>query len=455
MKSKVLICALVVLLVIGMVSCSMDEYAKLGDFMGKMGNNVYGIEPSMKEVDSTTAKINDSVKKDESGNVTIDTTNAGDLISGLAEIKNSTQKTNAMKEELSKKVTEDAAEAEAVKTAMQKEIENVVKDMPASSTLPSGIDPAVKDAYESVNEALKKIQDKVSDTEEPTKADLATVAIVKSLAETVTEVAKKEDVTKEELIEKADDALQALDALKVAADAAGLGDILGDISISSLLSSAIASPAPHSIGRSVAKAADDSELDATTRLLVQAAEKLVTLVCNDDGSVNAKKYNRVLFQLSAIRTAYEASASFVMPKGVSYSDGFGYVDTAFYNGSIGLGRFSANDAVLYTIAFAFTEADSLFKNDGFFNFLDSFLTAYASENEEEIKKVEKDFEDAMKGLEIKADALAKRSAVGVNTLCAILADAKYIDTVKDTVGRDTSLGESLNDLFNNIKGESK
>lgn len=448
MKSKVLICALAVLLVIGMVSCSMDEYAKLGDFMGKMGNNVYGIEPSMKEVDSTTDKINGSVKKDESGNVTIDTSNAGDLISGLAEIKNSTQKTNAMKEELSKKVTEDAEEAAAVKDAMKVEIDKVVEKMPDSSTLPSGIDPAVKDAYESVNDALKKIQDKVSGTDDPTKADLATVAIVKSLAETVKEVAEKEDITKKELIEKADDALKALDALKVAADAAGLGDILGDISISSLLSSASSS-------KSIAKAVDDSELDATTRLLVQAAEKLVTLVCDDDGSVNAKKYNRVLFQLSAIRTAYEASASFVMPKGVSYSNGFGYVDEAFSNGSIGLGRFSANDAVLYTIAFAFTEADSLFKNDGFFNFLNSFLKAYASENEEEIKKVEEEFEAAMGNLEIDADDLAKRSAVGVNTLCAILADAKYIDTAKDTIGRDSTLGDSLDDLFKNIKGESK
>lgn len=449
MKSKVLICALAVLLVIGMVSCSMDEYAKLGDFMGKMGNNVYGIEPSMKEVDSTTAKINGSVKKDESGNVTIDTSKAGDLISGLAEIKNSTQKTNAMKEELSKKVTEDADEAAAVKDAMKSEINAVIDSMPE---LPADkeIDRAVKDAYESVSGALNKIQDKVSGTDDPTKADLATVAIVKSLAETVKEVAEKEDITKEELIEKADDALQALDALKVAADAAGLGDILGDISISSLLSSASSS-------KSIAKAVDDSELDATTRLLVQAAEKLVSLVCDDNGSVNAKKYNRVLFQLSAIRTAYEASASFVMPKGVSYSNGFGYVDEAFSNGSIGLGRFSANDAVLYTIAFAFTETDSLLSTPekSFSIFLDSFLKAYASGKDEEIKKVEKDFEDAMKGLEIKADDLAKRSAVGVNTLCAILADAKYIDTVKDTIGRETSLGDSLDDLFKNIKGESK
>ena len=242
-----------------------------------------------------------------------------------------------------------------------------------------------------------------------------------------------------------------MDALKVAADAAGLGDILGDISISSLLSSSSSS-------KSIAKAADDSELDATTRLLVQAAEKLVSLVCDDNGSVDAKKYNRVLFQLSAIRTAYEASASFVMPS-VSYSDGFGYVDTAFYNGSIGLGRFSANDAVLYTIAFAFTEADSLLSTPekSFSEFLDSFLTAYASGKDEDIKKVEEDFEEAMKGITLDSSALAKRSAVGVNTLCAILADAKYIDTVKDTIGRDSTLGDSLDDLFKNIniKGESK
>ena len=71
MKNKVLIGVLTVLLVIGMVSCSMDEYAKLGEAMGKMGNNVYGIEPNMQKVNETTKKFDDKVTKNEAGDVEV------------------------------------------------------------------------------------------------------------------------------------------------------------------------------------------------------------------------------------------------------------------------------------------------------------------------------------------------------------------------------------------------
>lgn len=455
MKSKVLICALAVLLVIGMVSCSMDDVV---GFMERTGKNLYGIKPSMEEVDSTTAKIDGSVKKDESGNVTIDTTTAGDLISGLAEIKNSTQKTNAMKEELSKKVSENKEESDAVKAAMQKEIENVVKDMPASSTLPSDIDPAVKDAYDSVKDALEKIQDKVSGTDDPTKADLATVAIVKSLAETVTEVANKGDVTKEELIKKADNALQALDALKVAADAAGLGDILGDISISSLLSSQKSDASEA--GKAVASKVSDDKIE---ELSVSVVEKVAALISND-GILNQGKYNRTLVQFSAIRTAYEAAALFAMPEIEMPEDGkgFDYVDSTFSNGSVNLGgnrQFSFNDALLYVVSFTFTEADRLCSklNESFGAILDEYMKAVASGDETAIEAANKKFSGLFDRLsEVASDeayGFESRTVIGVNTLALILSSCECIDTVKNSM--DKTIGNSLNDFVGDLKGGNK
>ena len=100
MKNKVLIGVLTVLLVIGMVSCSMDEYAKLGEAMGKMGNNVYGIEPNMQKVNETTKQFDDKVTRNEAGDVEVELVKPAGLISSVAEIKNSPKKIEELKEQL-------------------------------------------------------------------------------------------------------------------------------------------------------------------------------------------------------------------------------------------------------------------------------------------------------------------------------------------------------------------
>lgn len=447
MKSKVLIGALAVLLAIGMVSCSMDEYAKLGEAMGKMGSNVYGIEPNMTEVTATVGKVDSSVDYDEDGKATIDTSGAADLISSLAEIKNSSQKTDAIKEELSKPVSEE--KADAVKKALESEISKVVNDYRDSVTIPEGTSDEIKKAYESVSNALNDIKDRIESTEVPTKADLATITIVKNLADTVKEVAKNsEDYTKEKLIEKANDALQSLDALKVATEAAGLEDLLNDIDISSLWSS----PKPS---KAIAKEREESDSDKMTELFSSAIDRIASMMI-ENGKFNEKKYNRVMFQLSAMRTVYETTAWFAMP--VS-AEGFGSVALISNNG-VGLNKFSVNDALLYVVSFAFTEANNLWPvtdEADEVSFM-SVIKAYVNAEDDDAR-----FE-VLDKLPAKAncqdsiiEGLKDRLVTGVNTAAVILSDARYIDSIKNFAFEDadnitTDLTNYFDELLAGLKG---
>ena len=119
MKNKVLIVALTVLLVIGMVSCSMDEYAKLGEAMGKMGNNVYGIEPNMQQVNETTKEFDNKVTKNEAGDVEVELVDPADLISSVAEIKNSTKKTEELKKQLDEPLAKDGVSGGEIQQSLQ------------------------------------------------------------------------------------------------------------------------------------------------------------------------------------------------------------------------------------------------------------------------------------------------------------------------------------------------
>ena len=244
MKNKVLIGALTVLLVIGMVSCSMDEYAKLGEAMGKMGNNVYGIEPNMQEVNETTKKFDDKVTKNETGDVKVELVDPADLISSVAEIKNSTKKTEELKKQLDEPLAKDGVSGEEIQQSLQSTMENIITAMEVDPSVLASADDKVKSAYDSVTNALNDIKNSISDN--PTKADLAAVSIVNDLANTVKNIAENPDqynkadgeLDTEKIIEDANKALQALDALKVTSTAADL-DILKDFNLASLFSSSV------------------------------------------------------------------------------------------------------------------------------------------------------------------------------------------------------------------------
>lgn len=363
MKSKVLIGALAVLLAIGMVSCSMDEYAKLGEAMGKMGNNVYGIEPNMQEVNETTKKFDDSVTKTEGedGEVVVEVklVDSADLISSVAEIKNSTQKTEELKKQLDEPLAEDEKTAKKVQESLQSTMETIINDTKVDDDLLEKADEKVKSAYESVTKALNDIKDNIS--ENPTKADLAAVSIVNDLAETVRNIAENpeqynkadNELDTDKIIADANKALQALDALKVTSTAADL-DILKDFNLASLFSSS----------NSGSKALEDESAsqedeDAMKKFMFSAIDSFTKMVCVD-GKFNEVKYNRFIFQMRAIRTAYETTAWLVTPSLRGYENQFAVVD-AIINGKniIGLDSFSANDLVLYAASVVFTECNKL------------------------------------------------------------------------------------------------
>lgn len=471
MKNKVLIGALTVLLVIGMVSCSMDEYAKLGEAMGKMGNNVYGIEPNMTEVNETTKKFDDSVTKTENEKgetvVEVKLVDSADLISSVAEIKNSTQKTEELKKQLDEPLAKDEETAKKVQESLQTTMENIITAMDVDPSVLAKADDKVKSAYDSVTNALNDIKDSISDN--PTKADLAAVSIVNDLANTVKNIAENPDqynkadgeLDTEKIIKDANKALQALDALKVTSTAADL-DILKDFNLASLFSSS---------GSGSKALSDDSsspkDEDAMRKFMFSAIDSFTKMV-SVDGKFNEVKYNRIIFQMRAIRTAYETTAWLVTPSLAKGEDQFAVVD-AIINGKniIGLDSFSTNDLVLYAASVVFTECNKLPVKDGSELSFKDAVKAYMEKDasvleDEDLAKRFEDFEKFFNDVDLSKmkdyEGYLRHSAVAaVNTAAVILVDSGFDLKIIEKAGfkpeDGKSYGEELEKAFENLKNE--
>lgn len=465
MKNKVLIGALTVLLVIGMVSCSMDEYAKLGEAMGKMGNNVYGIEPNMQEVNETTKKFDDKVTKNEAGGVEVKLVDPADLISSVAEIKNSTKKTEELKKQLDETLATDEVPGEEIQKALQTKVDKIISEATKNvdEEALKNADEKLQSAYQSVKQALDDIKESI--TVNPTKADLATVSIINDLATTVSDIAsnpsdyQKEDgtVDTDKIIDKANKALQALDALKVTSTAADL-DILKDFNLASLFSSS---------GSGSKALSDDSsspkDEDAMRKFMFSAIDSFTKMVCVD-GKFNEVKYNRFIFQMRAIRTAYETTAWLVTPSLRGYENQFAVVD-AIINGEniIGLDSFSANDLVLYAASVVFTECNKLpVKADSELSFMNA-VKAYIEKDagvleDGDLAKRFEVFEKFFNDVDLsKMENLEHSAVTAVNTAAVILVDSGFDLKIIEKAGfkpeDGKSYGAELKKAFENLKNE--
>lgn len=467
MKNKVLIGVLTVLLVIGMVSCSMDEYAKLGEAMGKMGNNVYGIEPNMQKVNETTKQFDDKVTRNEATEkVEVELVDPAGLISSVAEIKNSTKKTEELKKQLDEPLAKDGVSGEEIQQSLQSTMENIINAMDVGPSVLASADDKVKSAYESVTNALNDIKDSISDN--PTKADLAAVSIVNDLANTVKNIAENPDqynkadgeLDTEKIIEEANKALQALDALKVTSTAADL-DILKDFNLASLFSSS---------GSGSKALSDDSsspkDEDAMRKFMSSAIDSFTKMV-SVDGKFDEVKYNRFIFQMRAIRTAYETTAWLVTPSLAKGADQFAVVD-AIIDGKniIGLGSFTPNDLVLYAASVVFTECNKLpVKDDSELSFTDAVKTyiekdAGVLEDEDLAKRFEgfeKFFNDVDLNKKDYVKHLEHSAVAAVNTAAVILVDSGFDLKIIEKAGfkpeDGKSYGEELKKAFENLKNE--
>ena len=469
MKNRVLIGVLTVILVIGMVSCSMDEYAKLGEAMGKMGNNVYGIEPNMQEVNETTKKFDDKVTKNETtGEVEVELVKLDALISSVAEIKNSTKKTEELKKQLDEPLAKDGVSGEEIQQSLQYKVDEIISEATKNvdEEALKEADEKIQSAYQSVTKALDDIKESISDN--PTKADLATVSIINDLATTVSNIAsnpddymKGDELDTDKIITEANKALQALDALKVTSTAADL-DILKDFNLASLFSSS---------GSGSKALSDDSsspkDEDAMRKFMFSAIDSFTKMV-SVDGKFDEVKYNRFIFQMRAIRTAYETTAWLVTPSLAKGEDQFTVVD-AIIDGKniIGLDSFSANDLVLYAASVVFTECNKLPVKAGSGLSFKNAVKAYIEKDTgvledgdlaKRFEDFEKFFNDVDLGKMEDYEGYLEHSAVtAVNTAAVILVDSGFDLKIIEKAGfkpeDGKSYGEELKKAFENLKNE--
>lgn len=450
---KVLLALVVMALMVGMVSCSMDEYAKLGDMMGKMGNNVYGISANMTQVDNASNKMSESVKK-EGGVVTVDLDKAAEIIDDIASIKNSAQKTEALKEQMQQPACsdEDAAELKAALDSKMSDLTSQLNALPAPS------DPELQEIIDSVADTLANIQSNIS--EKPTKADLAAVAIINQLADTAKAAPTMDLGNTEALLETADKAFAAIDALKVVSEVSNV-DLIGDLDLASLIAS-----------KGLAK---DGEDDDSSKIFLPTVEKVVGLI-SKAGAFDSNKYNSFILQSKAIAASYDTAAwalnpyAFVKDGTNWFTNLDGLLDAGFKKGK----EMSINDLTLYMVSFAFSTLDDLSKNDdalraAYIQALTEFCAQFADMKKEgklnwdsfsslgevfdaslATGKTYEDYDDLI-------DALLPKFAKAANTMGVILIQSDFqgiAGMLKSTIG-EQSVGEYLTKTIDDALKEFK
>ncbi len=284
---KVLIGILVVVMVLSLTSCS-QELAKL---MGNMSNNVYGIAADTSAADEATATVDNSTsitKNEETGEITatVNLKAAADITSSISEIKSSPTKTEALKSQLSEPVASTKEEGAAVKTA----ITTAITEAAASIETAAQSNTVVAELYT----ALTNVEASLS--ENPTKAELATVAILSEVASTVAEVATAEQApTEEQLNAYLEQGLAAYDTLVVVSEVANI-DVIGDIDVASLLSG---------LSKDVSRAEDDAFDYSIFKGTVEKILKMITT----DKKFDPKKYNLFMLQASAIKKSMDLAVT--------------------------------------------------------------------------------------------------------------------------------------------------
>ena len=508
MKKKVLLGVLAVCLIVALVSCDDAGFEKLGQLMGGMGNNVYGIKPNMEEVAAVSNTIDSSVtaEKDDDGNTKIefDLNTASTIITQLSEIGTSTQKLNQAKEDMKvalKVVTADGTEVEstAIQTALQDKLKEVQKALPDTTT-DDIKEEKVKDVVNQVSSALTTIIENIP--EEPTQADLATVVIINSLATEVQELTKDDVDTSDPdvMLPIVDKALAALDALKVTTEVSDL-DILGEFNLTSLLSSNSSSSSGDS-GDETSKDVTSDDVMKYVKELQENLLKLVSLISEkDDNGVyvfNQTKYNRFILQMTALRTSYEVATLGLMPsinvslllgdadkdtlydlyetlsdssKEVGEVNIFNGLNEAFTTAVTDLndkGNFNLNDFTLYLLSVVATE---LSKDDicavVFESTLPKMLEKFLNDNAENLKQTvitQMDFS----AFDVKDDIMldTSKDADTINILCedaislsrtvfVITLESGWYDTVfhlaLDAVGKpDIAIDQFLSNCIHEL-----
>ncbi|MBO4278726.1 MAG: hypothetical protein J5891_02830, partial [Spirochaetales bacterium] len=279
---KILFGLLVVALLLCVTACSEDQYAKLGELMGKMSGNVYGIKPNMQEVQAATDKVDDSVqKKGEMYIVDIKPEAAQSIVDSVVAVKDSISKTEALKESLDQPLLDTSATAEQ-KEAVQKGIQKQAED---SKLDPEKYTDGTQKALAGlVNSALDAAATGIS--KDPTKAELATVAVLKTLASAVD--------AGEGYVEAG---LAAVSALKLTTEA-GRVDVFANADISDLIS--------QFMGKDISRDGSDDLKQWLPVFSTSVADVVRCITANK--LFTEERYNKFILECKAIKASYEMIA---------------------------------------------------------------------------------------------------------------------------------------------------
>ena len=347
---KILFGLLVIAMVLALTACSQDQYEQLGELMGNMSGNIYGIEANLMDVENATNQVDGAVAVDGEGNVTVslEAKTAQSIVSSVVSVKNSETKKEALKTSLSEPLLGKGA-TDASKAELKAQIT-------AQATV-SKIDTATvaeekKELAESVNEVLDAVQASLSDN--PTKAELATVAVLATLSDAVKN-------GNEETYKEAGKA--AVDALKITTEI-GQVDLFANIDLTKL-----AEMFTKGISRDIARDGEEEQdmLDKFMPVFGDSIPEVLDCLTENEKFI-AQRYAKFVMECKAMRASYEMIAK-----------GYNIDVNAQLRGQVAVDSgLTIEDLGHYMIAVMFSAFDSYDEDDA----MVPFLTLFINGNEE-------------------------------------------------------------------------
>lgn len=284
---KILLALIAIAMIFAITACSQDQYKSLGEAMGKMSGNIYGITANLKDVENATNKVDGAVAVDGDGKVTVklEAETAASIVNSVVAVKNSDTKKEALKTSLSEPLLGKGA-TDASKAELKAQITAQATEKTIDTSDLAGDQKALA---ELVNAVLEDVEGSLSDN--PTKAELATVAVLTTLADAV----KAGDEAAYKEAGKA-----AVDALKITSEI-GRVDIFANVSISNLFNML----SEKAISRDGEEAEEEIDLFGP---LFESSVSEVTACITEDGKFTAQRYNKFVMECKALRASYEMLA---------------------------------------------------------------------------------------------------------------------------------------------------
>ena len=353
---KILLGLLVIAMALALTACSQETYSKLAENMGKLSENVYNIEANPHDVNEATATISGSVSYKEDGKADIKFEEVAKITASVSVIKNSPTNTAKLKEELAKPVASSEAEQTAVKDALTEKKGEVAAQIAAVDT--TGLSDSQKEVLQSIQDTITNIQ--ISDN--PTMAELTTVAVLSEMANVAATVATAEDISvyfNEEGLtpagqEVAGTALESLDTLKMVSEVAGM-DVLNGMSPTAIMKA-------FSGDNNSEESEEPKALDAGALKVLSGFSKAIASLTNyitdpNSKAFSEKKYNAFVAESRAVKATYELLAS-AYARPASYEDCDKILDMPISHG------LTTADLTRYLVASIFVTLDNLQDENG-------------------------------------------------------------------------------------------